>query len=521
MPRLAACAVRTPWGDADATLAALITGGGPQRPLVDDLLADLVSLGQEALAGAAPDLVLLATAKGDLPRWCADLLADDGRGAGGPADLARALAVAFAAPALAVSAACASGTSALGLAARRIAGGGARRVLILGGDRLAPFVRDGFAALRALDPAGARPFAADRAGLALGETRCAVVLDAEAGGMRLAGWGARLDANHLTGPDRQGSGLAAACRAALTGAGRSVPDVIVAHGTGTRYNDDAESLAYAGLCPGVPVTATKGLLGHSLGACGLTDTALAARALASDGFPGVAATASVGCAGAIQLLPGGRHALAARNALVANAGFAGINAAVVVAHDAPTRRLTLPTVHATARAELTADGWSAWHVADGDSAGRWSDGGTDGALPRLSAREILNHSEPSWGRMDLSCRALIALGRRLGRLPGDSAIVLVTDTGCAATDRIYERDRRAHGADAQRFTYTLPTTPIGEASIRLGVRGPGIALLGADDAHVAAVVADLLADGAPAVLLAHLETDRPPHVARAQLVQRR
>ena len=521
MPRLAACAVRTPWGDADATLAALTAGRGDQRPLADSLLADLVALGREVLAGAAPDLVLLATTKGDLPRWCDDLLDDDGRGAGGPADLARALAAAFAAPAIAVSAACASGTTALGVAARRIASGGARRVLILGGDRLAPFVSEGFAALRALDPAGSRPFSADRAGLALGETRSAILLDDDAGGLRLAGWGGRMDANHLTAPDRQGSGLLAACRVALAGMGLAAPDLIVAHGTGTRANDDAESLAYAALCAGVPVTATKGLLGHSLGACGLTDTALAARALAAGSFPGVAVTTVAGCAGAIALLSPGRHALAVRHVLVANAGFAGINSAVVLARAATTRRLALPAVYASALAELTPEGWSAWTSADGPSTGKWSEAGVGNALPRLSASDIIGRSEPSWGRMDLACRALIALGRRLGPLPGDAAIVLVSDAGCVTTDRIYERDRRAHGADAQRFVYTLPTTPIGEASIRLGIRGPGLALLGADDAQAEAIAAELLADGVPAVLLARLESDHPPHVARAQLLRPR
>ena len=519
MPRFAASAVRTPWGDAHATLAALESGGGSQRPLDDDLAADLIALGREVLAGTAPDLVLLATTKGDLPRWCEDLHADEGRGCGGPADLARTMAQAFNAPAVAVSAACASGTTALGVAARRIASGGARRVLVLGGDRLAPFVRDGFAALRALDPAGARPFAADRAGLSLGETRSAVLLDDRAGDLRLAGWGARMDANHLTGPDRQGAGLAGACSAALAGAGLSAPGVIVAHGTGTRFNDDAESLVYTRICADVPVTATKGLLGHSLGACGLTDCALVALALRRDAIPGVAATATVGCAGAITLLPPGRHALGARSALVANAGFAGINAAIVLGFDAATRRLTPGRVRDVARAEVTATGWQAWSEMGGASDGRWSEAGVGGALPRLTAPEIIGKREPTWGRMDLACRALVALGRRLGPLPSDAAIILVTDAGSAATDRIYEQLRRAHGADAQRFIYTLPTTPIGEASIRLGVRGPGLALLGGDETLADLVAGDLLADGIPAVVIARIETDRAPHLARARLLQ--
>jgi hypothetical protein len=516
MPRVAAIAVRTPWGDAQRTLAALTTGGGPEAPLAGDLLADLLDLGRTALAGTRPDLVLLATTKGDLPAWCADLLAEPGCGRGGPAALAAALAAGFAAPGCAVSAACASGTTALGMAARRIASGRMRRVLVLGGDRLDPFVRDGFAALRALDPRGARPFAADRAGLALGETRSAVVLDDQPGGLRLAGWGMRLDAHHLTGPDRNGTGLAAAGRAALARAGIERPALVVAHGTGTRYNDDAESLAYATLCPGVPVTAFKGLLGHSLGACGLTEAALIARA--SGSVPGVAATALVGCAAPLRLLPAGAHQIPGP-VLVANAGFGGINAAVVLAAAEPERALARPKRALVAgEAWLDAAGWSA-RVADAERGAAWLEPGSDGRLPRLGAREILGRSDPGWGRMDAACRALVALGLRLGPLPTDTVVVLVTESGCAATDRAYERDRRSHGADAQRFVYTLPTAAIGEASIRLGLRGGGFALLGADPPLVEAIVDDLLADGAPAVLVAWIETDRGPHRAEARLLR--
>lgn len=518
MPRLAAWAVRTPWGDADATTAALVTGGGPARPLGNDLVGDLLALAREVLAGARPDLVLFASTKADLPRWCDDVLATEPTGAGGPAAVARALGTALGAPALAVSAACASGTAALGIAARRIVHGGARRVLVLAGDRLAPFVEEGFAALRALDPLGCRPFAADRAGLVLGETRAAVLLDDAAGGTRLAGWGARLDANHLTGPDRAGAGLAAAVRAALACAGLPAPAAVFAHGTGTRYNDDAESLAYHAACPGAAITATKGLLGHSLGACGLTDAALAATALVRGRVPGLAATPTAGCAAPLRLLPRGDHALDGDGIVVANAGFGGIDFAVVVARREPDRRAipVAPTVRAQAR--LTSTGWSVRRDG-GEESGGWQEPGIDGALPRLGAPEVLGRVDTGWGRMDPSCRALVALGRRLAP-PEDAVLLLATERGCAASDRLFETARRAGSADAQRFPYTLPTAPIGEASIRLGVRGGGLALLGVDDALVDALAADWLADGSPAALVARIDADRPPHTAHARLMAR-
>jgi hypothetical protein len=134
----------------------------------------------------------------------------------------------------------------------------------------------------------------------------------------------------------------------------------------------------------------------------------------------------------------------------------------------------------------------------------------------LGAPEVLGRSDAGWGRLDLTCRALVALATRLPPLPENTAIVLLTDAGCAASDRLFERARLAGHEDPQRFPYTLPSTPIGETSIRLHLRGCGFALLGNDDTQGRAITAELLADGAPAVLLARIDADHPPHRAWAE-----
>ena len=109
---------------------------------------------------------------------------------------------------------------------------------------------------------GAKPFDRKRQGLMLGETVAAMWCAPGASGpYYLSAWGMSCDANHLTGPDREGAGLLDACRQAVAGDGI---DLIVAHGTGTRYNDDAESHAYHRLSPGTAITAWKGSLGHTL-----------------------------------------------------------------------------------------------------------------------------------------------------------------------------------------------------------------------------------------------------------------
>ena len=210
MPRILGVAARTCHGDLHATLAALDAAQGQPGPLVGEFVPTILKTAREACGALRPDLLLLATTKADLPRWCAALLAEPHRLDGGPADLAHTLGSAFDCPAVAIEAACASGPAAMAVAARWLVAGHARHVLVIGADRLAPFVIDGFAALGAIDPLACRPFDAERVGLRLGEAVAAVLLSADggadaAGSLHLSGWGGSMDANHLTGPTRDGS----------------------------------------------------------------------------------------------------------------------------------------------------------------------------------------------------------------------------------------------------------------------------------------------------------------------------
>jgi hypothetical protein len=514
MARIAGVAVATPCGDLDATIAALSDGTARPGRLNGEFLIRLIALGRDALDGRVPDLVLFATTKADLPAWCDDLLAKSSTGRGGPAQIARALGDALGSKAFAVSAACASGTVALGVGARAIALGDARRVLVIGGDRLAPFVSEGFTSLRAIDPSGCHPFDRERAGLQLGETAAAIVLEPSSEpGLHIHGWASSMDANHLTGPSRTGEGLARACKSALTA---HRPALIVAHGTGTRYNDDSESLAYAAVFPEVPIVSYKGGLGHSLGACGVTEVALASAAARSHRTPGTLGLREAGCAGSVTILPQGSHRVNGEYIVCANAGFGGLNGVAVVGAEPPN---PLSAVIATMHARIDFDhaGWTRTAAGFPAEKNVWRDPAEHGSLPMLGAREILGRIDASWGRMDLACRTLVALATLIAPLPEDAAIVLLSDSGCAATDRTYEQRRRSSGADPQLFAYTLPTTPVGETSIRLKIHGAGMTVLGASDADGRTLSRALLADRHSAVLLARLETDRTPHTAWAEL----
>lgn len=179
--------------------------------------------------------------------------------------------------------ACTSGSAAIITAARLIASGQYDHAIVSGGDIISEFVISGFQSFQALSPDACRPFDADRTGLSLGEGCGTVILTSDPS---LAGEGKHVsylggatsnDANHISGPSRDGEGLYLAIAAAMKEAGTSAGDLdfISAHGTATPYNDEMESLAlaWAGLDQ-VPVNSFKGYLGHTLGAAGLIETIL-------------------------------------------------------------------------------------------------------------------------------------------------------------------------------------------------------------------------------------------------------
>jgi len=114
-------------------------------------------------------------------------------------------------PVQCVSAACISGLVAIQQGAKMIQRNEADAVFVVGVDHLSAFVVAGFTALKAIDPQGCRPFDKDRCGLSPGEAGAAIVLvraeKMSQPAITIRGWGTSNDANHLTGPSRDGSGL--------------------------------------------------------------------------------------------------------------------------------------------------------------------------------------------------------------------------------------------------------------------------------------------------------------------------
>jgi len=189
--------------------------------------------------------------------------------------------------------ACSSGAEAIGYAVEMIRNGRAD-VVVAGGTEAAmhPMPIAGFAAMKALstrndDPeAASRPYDTGRDGFVLGEGAAVVVLESEAHAKargakiyaEVAGVGISSDAYHIAAPDPEGAGAARAMRDAVQGAGLSPRDIvhINAHATSTPVGDIAESnairLAFGDEVDHMPVSATKSMTGHLLGAAGALET---------------------------------------------------------------------------------------------------------------------------------------------------------------------------------------------------------------------------------------------------------
>ncbi len=242
---------------------------------------------------------------------------------------------------LLISAACASGSSVVAAAAELIISGRAGQVLAVGVDMLSEFVHSGFVSLGAVSSGIARPYDAGRDGLILGEGAGAVLLTcAEAARRpvgRVVGWGESCDAAHITAPDLRGRQLAAAMREALESAGVSPGEVagVVGHGTGTRYNDEAELNALAELFSGFsvpPLFSLKANIGHTLGATGVLQ-AVAALELARRGVWPPQAGLLDPAPGAADFVSRLSRPIGAGVVLSLNAGFGGLNSALVVRCD--------------------------------------------------------------------------------------------------------------------------------------------------------------------------------------------
>ena len=195
--------------------------------------------------------------------------------------------------------ACTSSANAIGHAFRAIRGGRAPVALCGGYDALCVFGFTGFHSLQALTTDVCRPFDRNRDGLSIGEGAGILVLEswdrAQARGAQIfgeiVGYGESTDAFHMTRPDPEGRPAARAIHAAIRDAGIDAEDVdyVNAHGTGTPFNDRSETAALVAALGEaaytIPVSSTKGMIGHLLGGAGAAEAILTVLALKEAWLP--------------------------------------------------------------------------------------------------------------------------------------------------------------------------------------------------------------------------------------------
>jgi 3-oxoacyl-(acyl-carrier-protein) synthase len=168
-----------------------------------------------------------------------------------------------------------------------------------GADELNRVAMAGFWSLGVMSSRPCAPFDQDRDGLNLGEGAGIVLLESNASarergkrhGLEVAGFGAACDGHHLTAPHPEGRGLQAAIKTAL-GQAEVTPErisFINAHGTATMENDRAEGNVIGRIFGSrVPLAATKGYTGHTLGAAGGLEAVFTVMGLRLGWIPGSA-----------------------------------------------------------------------------------------------------------------------------------------------------------------------------------------------------------------------------------------
>jgi 3-oxoacyl-[acyl-carrier-protein] synthase II len=253
-------------------------------------------------------------------------------------------------PNMALATACASGNNVVGEAVEMVRRGAAD-VMIAGASEAAivPVAMAGLNVMTALstrndDPQSAsRPFDKDRDGFLMGEGAGILILEAlesaQARGARIlaevSGYGTTDDAHHISAPAENGAGAAIAMQLALENANLGITDIgyINAHGTSTPLNDKSETAAiktvFGEQAYNIPVSSTKSMTGHLLGASGALEAVFCILAMRDEVLPPTINyhTADPECD--LDYLPNQSRKAAPRHIMSNSFGFGGHNATLI------------------------------------------------------------------------------------------------------------------------------------------------------------------------------------------------
>ncbi len=242
-----------------------------------------------------------------------------------------------------VSTACSSSSTAIGIAAEWIKKGYCDVVITGGSESLSETTFAGFNSLRTIDELPCRPFDAERKGISLGEGAAILILEEYTNARKrgakiygeILGYGISGDAYHVTSPHPQGKGILIALEMAMKSAEIKKDEIqyINAHGTGTQANDLAETIAikefFGERAYGIPVSSTKSMVGHCLGAAGAIEAVAAILPILKGIIPPTANYRNPDPQCDLDYVPEPRN-MFVKTALSLSLAFAGNNTALVI-----------------------------------------------------------------------------------------------------------------------------------------------------------------------------------------------
>ena len=254
-------------------------------------------------------------------------------------------------PNLAVVSACATGTNAIGEAAEIIRRDQADVVLAGGSESvIVPIAMAGLSVMGALSernddpPRACRPFDLHRDGFVMGEGSAVLVLEdlehAQRRGAHflaeISGYGTTNDAYHISAPAENGSGAARCMQVALARGGFGLDSIqyINAHGTATQLNDKSETAAiktvFGEQSYNIPISSTKSMTGHLLGAAGALEAILCIKALQNQVIPPTINYETPDPACDLDYVPNQARPAVLRNVMSNSFGFGGHNATIII-----------------------------------------------------------------------------------------------------------------------------------------------------------------------------------------------
>ncbi len=404
-----------------------------------------------------------------------------------------------------LASACSSGANAIVIAASWLLSDEVDIVVAGGSDGLCRLTLVGFNALGALDPEPCRPFDRRRRGTNLGEGAAFLVLErAERARTRhgapppvaeLAGWALGAEAHHITNPAPEGATVASLIERAIARAGMTPRDIdyVNAHGTGTPLNDAMEAVALRRALGGeidrIPVSSSKGQIGHALGGAGAIEAAITALVVSRRTLVPTVGLREPDPALLFRHVPHVGGQVPRVRAALSNAfGFGGMDTVLVFAEPDLARRENAPR-----RGGAPSSGQAAEGIAI-------TGAGVFGVCGLLGAAQCADLPEGRFTldaavdpdahldiqrarRLDRPARlAAVAVQRALadaGASSGEGTGVMLgsaygnVDGSAAFMHRVFERGPRS--ASPAEFPNLVPSSPVGHVSIYLGLHGPSFA----------------------------------------------